>query len=96
MVFSARAVDGIVQREFLQRIFVFGGNLDADFFDGADFGVAAGLCDAHAGRRHFAGFDEIVVTDANHFALIQHADVILPSLSMFTVALVVLFLLAST
>ena len=71
-----RAVDGVVERQFLQRILVLSGNLHGDFFDGADFRVAAGFGDLDRRRRHFPGLDEVIVRQADHLTVVHHAQMI--------------------
>ena len=74
--FFGRTVNGVVNIEILQRIIVLRRDLDVDFLNGADFGIFAGFGDSNRGRPYFARFDEIVVGQAHHFAVIHHADVI--------------------
>ena len=71
-----RAVHRVVQIQFLQGIFVLALHRDGDFFDGADLGVVPGLVICTVGASHFARFDEIVVGQANQFAMIHDGDVI--------------------
>ena len=63
-----------MQIEFLQRKFVFACDLDCYFFDRADLGVLARVSDLHGGRRDLAGFDEVVICETNHFAVIQNSQ----------------------
>ena len=71
------AVDGIVQRDAVEAVFVGGLGGDGDFFDGAGVVIAAaGTHQRNLRRVGFAGLDEKILADANGLARFDAGDVI--------------------
>ena len=64
-----------MQLDALQREVVVGFDGDADFFNGVYASVGAGMRDLHGRRAVDAGFDEIVLAQANAFALFLGGEV---------------------
>ena len=67
--FFRAAVDRIMQLDALEREVVTGLDGYADFFNGVDAGIRAGMRNLHGGRVIDARFDEIILAQANAFAL---------------------------
>ena len=72
------AVDGVMQRHFVQGKIVVGIDGDGDFFDRIDLRVAAGTVYLHRRRGILARFDEKVFAQPDVLAAIDGRDVIEP------------------
>ena len=71
------AVDGVMQREAFERVFVGCFDCDGYLFDGAGVIIAvAGPHQRDLGRVGFAGFNEEILADANGLARFKAGDVI--------------------
>ena len=68
-VFSGLAIDGVMQRHFVQAEIVLAFYRHGDFFDGIDARIASRAGDAHGGRLVLLRLDEVIVAQAHVFAL---------------------------